>query len=262
MTKPAALICDMEGVLHVDWQPLPGSADAVARAQAAGLRVAVLTNTTGRSRADIAGRLAGMGMVIDAGQIVTAASATAGHVREHHAGRSVHLLAEEGSRAEFGGVRLVDDPAAAEVVVIGGPHAGWCYPQLDAVFRAVLDGATLVAMQRNRWWPTASGPAMDAGGFVAALEYAAGVEAEVIGKPSPAIFRQALAVVGVQPAEAVMVGDDLDSDLRPAATAGMGTCLVRTGKGAGFAPRPGELTHEAPDLAALVDRLLGPARSS
>lgn len=256
MTRPAALICDMEGVLHVDWQPLPGSAGALARARAAGLRVAVLTNTTGRSRSEIAARLAAMDMPLPPEVIVTAASATAGHVRTHHPGRPVHLLAEEGARSEFADVRLVEDPAAAEVIVIGGPHAGWCYPQLDAVFRALLGGAALVAMQRNRWWPTASGPAMDAGGFVAALEYAASVRAEVVGKPSPAIFRQALDVVGAEPGDALMVGDDLDSDLRPAAAAGIGTCLVRTGKGAAFTPQPGELSHDEPDLASLVDRLL------
>ena len=257
MTLPAALICDMEGVLHVDWQPLPGSAAAVEKARSAGLGVAVLTNTTGRSRAEIASRLHAMGIAIEAEAIVTAASATADRVRAAHAGRPVFLLSEQGSRDEFGGVDLVDEPGSAEVIVIGGPHAGWCYPQLDAVFRALLGGATLIAMQRNRWWPTADGPAMDAGGFVAALEYAAGVPAEVIGKPSPAIFRQALAVVGAGAAESVMVGDDLDSDLRPAAAVGIRTCLVRTGKGAGFAPEPGELTYDAPDLAVLVDRLLG-----
>ena len=100
------------------------------------------------------------------------------------------------------------------------------------------------------------GPAMDAGGYVAALEYAADVRAEVIGKPSAQIYRAALAACGADPGSATMVGDDLVSDLRPAAALGMATCLVRTGKGGSFDPAPGEIDLDVPDLAAFVDLLL------
>jgi ribonucleotide monophosphatase NagD (HAD superfamily) len=126
---------------------------------------------------------------------------------------------------------------------------------LNDVFRALLDGASLVAMQRNRWWTTGSGPALDAGMFVAGLEYAAGVEATVAGKPSPEIFAAACARTGATPDEAMMVGDDLESDLRPAAGLGMATCLVRTGKGETFSPEPGEVDLHADDLAAVADAL-------
>jgi ribonucleotide monophosphatase NagD (HAD superfamily) len=111
-------------------------------------------------------------------------------------------------------------------------------------------------MQRNSWWPTAAGPAMDAGGYVAALEYAAEAQATVVGKPSPEIFRAALGLVGARPADAVMVGDDLVSDLEPAAAVGLRTCLVRTGKGSSFQPAPGAVDFDAPDLAQFVARLL------
>jgi ribonucleotide monophosphatase NagD (HAD superfamily) len=107
------------------------------------------------------------------------------------------------------------------------------------VSRTINEGAPLVAMQRNRWWPTADGPSLDAGMFVAGLEYAARVQATVIGKPSPAISRGACLLLGVEPADAMMVGDDLKSDLPPAPEIGMRTCLVRTGKGASFPDDPG-----------------------
>ncbi|HUZ84667.1 MAG TPA: hypothetical protein VMU66_08230, partial [Gaiellales bacterium] len=145
-----AVVSDMEGVLHVDWRPLPGSARAIARLGAAGVPVAVLSNTTGRSRDEIAVRLEAMGMRVAAGAIVTAVSATADLVRRRYPSGRVHLLAEPGAAAEFDGVLLVDDPAEADLVVVGGPHAGWCYPQLNEVFRAVLAGTPMVAMQRNR----------------------------------------------------------------------------------------------------------------
>jgi ribonucleotide monophosphatase NagD (HAD superfamily) len=111
-------------------------------------------------------------------------------------------------------------------------------------------------MQRTRGWPTTEGPSLDAGAFVAGLAYAAGVEAAVVGKPAPEIFAVSCERAGAPPAEAAMVGDDLDSDLRPARALGMRVVLVRTGKGGTFSPEPGEVDVDAPDLAAAVDILL------
>jgi HAD superfamily hydrolase (TIGR01458 family) len=251
-----AAVLDMEGVLHVDWQPLPGAAEAVRRLRTAGLELAILTNTTGRTRAGIAERLAAMGIEFPPERIVTAAHATARYVLAQHPGASVYLVGERGAAPEFAGVELVDRPAEAGVVVVAGPVAGLDYPLLNEVFRALMDGRPLVAMQRNPWWPTVDGPAMDAGGIVAALEYSAGVRAAVVGKPSHTIYRIALGELGVAPPDAVMVGDDLASDLRPAAELGMHTCLVRTGKGAAMTPGPGEVSFDEADLDAFADRLL------
>jgi len=254
-TRPQALVLDMEGVLHVDWAALPGSPEAVQRFLAAGIEVAVLTNTTGRTRAEIADRLAALGIPMPAERIVTSASATAAHLRNATPPPRVYALAEGDVLAEFAGLDLVDRPGDADTIVLGGPDGTWTYPALNAVFAALMRGAALVAMQRNRWWTTRAGPALDAGMFVAGLEYAAGVSATVIGKPSPAIFAAACALTGADPAQAMMVGDDLESDLRPAAQVGMATCLVRTGKGETFEPAPGEVDRHVDDLAALADAL-------
>jgi HAD superfamily hydrolase (TIGR01458 family) len=216
----------------------------------------VLTNTTGRTRAGIAGRLEELGIPIAAEQIVTAAFAAGEHLRSHHPGARVHALVEPEIAAELDGVDLVDDAATADVILLGGPDERWTYDRLNTAFRRLLEGVPLVAMQRNRWWPTAAGPSLDAGAFVAGLEYAAGVEATVVGKPSPEIFEVASGRAGAARDEAVMVGDDLDSDLRPARGLGMRTVLVRTGKGGSFAPEPGDVDLDAPDLAAAVDLLL------
>ena len=257
MSAPRGVVLDMEGVLHVDWQPIEGAAEAVARLDDAGVGVAVLTNTTGRTRAGIAERLAGMGMPIPASRIVTAAFAAGEHLRRHHAGARVHALVEPEMAVELEGVELVADASQADVLLLGGPDERWTYPRLNAVFRRLVEGVPLVAMQRNRWWPTVDGPSLDAGGFVAGLEYAAGVEATVVGKPAPGIFEVACELAGAEPAEAVMVGDDLESDLRPARALGMRVVLVRTGKGATFSPGPGDVDLDAPDLAGAVDRLVG-----
>lgn len=82
----------------------------------------------------------------------------------------------------------------------------------------------------NRWWLTAAGARVDSGLVVAGLEYAAGVEAEVVGKPTAAYFEAALAELAAAPAEAVMVGDDVEADIGGAKRLGLRGVLVRTGK--------------------------------
>jgi ribonucleotide monophosphatase NagD (HAD superfamily) len=93
-----------------------------------------------------------------------------------------------------------------------------------------MDGAALIALQRNRYWETAKGLSLDAGPFVAALEYATGLEAEVMGKPSGAFFELALGELGVSADQAAMVGDDVEADVAGAMDAGLAGILVTTGK--------------------------------
>jgi HAD superfamily hydrolase (TIGR01458 family) len=246
----SAVVLDMEGVLHVDWRPIEGAAEAVAELRRGGAELAILTNTTGKTRAQIADRLGGIGLEFEAGRIVTAASAAADHLRRHHPGAAVYALVEAGATGDLGEIVLVDRAADADVVLLGGPDETWTYPRLNGVFRALIGGTPLVAMQRNRWWPTADGPSLDAGMFVAGLEYSGRVTATVVGKPSPEIYRAACALLGSEPAAAMMVGDDLETDLPPARSIGMRTCLVRTGKGSTFAA-PADVDLDLPDLAAL-----------
>jgi HAD superfamily hydrolase (TIGR01458 family) len=248
---PAGIVLDMEGVLHVDWRPIDGSPEAVEELRRRGIELAILTNTTGRTRAAIAARLSAIGFDFDHGRIVTAASAAAEHLRRRHPGAAVYALVEDGATGDLEGIELSEHPRDAAVVLLGGPDETWTYGRLNAVFRAVLEGTPLVAMQRNRWWPTVDGPSLDAGMFVAGLEFSSGVTATVVGKPSPEIYRSACQLLGVEPERAMMVGDDLETDLPPARSIGMRTCLVRTGKGATFADPAAGVDLDLPDLAAL-----------
>ena len=238
MEAPRGIVFDMEGVLHVGYQPLPGAQEAIAALDTAGLPHVILTNTTSKTRADIAARLDAMGMPYPAERIVTAGSATVAYLQRRHRGRRVLLLAEPGAFAEVeacGGLELVDDGREAEVVCLGGPDESITYAHLQEAFCALMEGAAFVAMQRNRWWPTPDGPGLDAGVFVKGLEYASGRRATVIGKPAAGAYRAALAVLGVTAGEAMMVGDDPVADLATAHRIGLRTCLVRSGKGSTFA---------------------------
>ena len=154
------------------------------------------------------------------------------------------------------------DGAAGEgaAVVVGDAGEAFSYANLNAAFRALDGGAALIALATNRSFRDADGGlSLDAGPFVAALEYASRREADVIGKPAAAFFRAALDSLGVAAGQAAMVGDDVESDVGGAMAAGLAGVLVRTGKyrkgdEARIDPGP---SHVADDLAAAVGWLLG-----
>jgi ribonucleotide monophosphatase NagD (HAD superfamily) len=100
-------------------------------------------------------------------------------------------------------------------------------------------------MHKNPWWQTSRGPQLDGGAFVAGLEYATGVTATVLGKPSAAYFAAALDALDAEPALTWLVGDDIEADVRGAQGFGMRTALVRTGK---FRPEALDGTTVVPDV--------------
>jgi HAD superfamily hydrolase (TIGR01458 family) len=242
------LLLDIDGVLLVSWEPIPGSIEAFEEIRRVGLPVCLITNTTTHPRTELAEILRGAGFSVEARQIVTAVTATAEHLRTSHAGASVFVLSDGDARDDMEGVSLVASPEEADVIVLGGASDAFTYPTVTSVFRRLMDGAALVAMHRNFYWRTARGLELDAGAYVAGLEVASGVQAEVCGKPSAAYFHAALGVLGVPAERAAMVGDDVLNDVEGARAAGLIGVLVRTGK-----YRPGDETVGAPD--AVIDRL-------
>jgi HAD superfamily hydrolase (TIGR01458 family) len=229
-------------VLTVSWRPLPGAAAAVGRLRDAGLRVALLTNTTSRPRAWIAATLAEAGFPVAAGDILTAPVLAGAYLAEHYPGARCLLLNSGDISPDLAGVTLVDDHP--DVVLIGGAGPEFGYRALNEVFGHLRGGARLVALHRNLYWRTEAGLQLDTGAFLAGLEQAAGVTAEVIGKPAAAFFQAALARLRADPAAAVMVGDDVESDVLAAQRAGMTGVLVRTGK---YLPRTLREASGTPD---------------
>ena len=115
-------------------------------------------------------------------------------------------------------------------MIIGDLGAAFGYDVLNRAFRQVIDGAELIALQKNRYWLRADGLSLDAGPFVAAIEYATGRDAYIVGKPAPAFFAEVLLGMGVEADAAAMVGDDIESDIGGALRSGLAGVLVRTGK--------------------------------
>jgi HAD superfamily hydrolase (TIGR01450 family) len=237
------LVLDADGVLVLRGEPLPGAVDAVRRLQDRGIPFRVVTNFSSLHRESLAGWFGRSGVVVDPDRIITGTSATAAYTATTHAGRPLFVLAADDARREFDGQRLVSadeaDAAAAgtvAAVVIGDAGDDLSYRNLDVAFRLVRGGAELLTMHRNPWWLTPKGPTLDAGAFVVGLEYATERRARTLGKPSPIVFRQAVAGLAADLGERLprsafaMVGDDPRADVAAAQRVGLRGILVLSGK--------------------------------
>jgi HAD superfamily hydrolase (TIGR01458 family) len=240
----AAILLDVDGVLHVSGQQIPGAAEAVARLRDAGHRLRFVTNSTTRSRVALAEELRGFGVALQDEELQTTARAAARLLE----GKRVLALTMPGVVEDLEGIELVGE--GADAVLIGGADEGpetgrvFSYMNLARAFSELDGGAELYCLHKNRWWQTSRGPMLDSGAFVAGLEYAADTEAIVLGKPSAAYFDAALAALDADAGMTWMVGDDFESDVAGAQALGLKTVLVRTGK---FRPDVVEASGIMPD---------------
>jgi HAD superfamily hydrolase (TIGR01458 family) len=245
-------LLDVDGVLHVSGVPIPGAVSAANRLRADGHRLRFVTNNTTRSRAALAAELRAMGVELEDEELQTTPRAAAGAL----AGRRVLALTMPAIIEDLQGVQLVGE--SAEIVLIGGADEGpetnnvFSYMNLARAFAELDAGADLYCLHKNPWWQTSRGPLLDSGAFVAGLEYATGLEATVLGKPSPTYFLAALEAVDADPELTWMVGDDIEADIGGAQKHGMKTALVRTGK---FRPDAVERSRIMPDaiLSSVAD---------
>ncbi|MFL5761965.1 MAG: HAD-IIA family hydrolase [Thermomicrobiales bacterium] len=228
------VLFDLEGVLHVSLERIPGAVDTLRALAARNIPRRFVTNTTTASTSVLGESLRSIHFPIQDDEILTAGSATAEYIHRRWPNARCYLIAKGAVDEDFRrlGIDLVpdDDEATAEVVVIGGAEERLTYERMNRAYRLLTNGARLVAMHRNRHWRTSTGMRLDSGPYVTALEEAAGVRALTIGKPSLPFFRQAVRMLDLPPRQVVMVGDDGKNDLAPARKLGMRTVLVRTGK--------------------------------
>jgi HAD superfamily hydrolase (TIGR01458 family) len=239
-----AILLDVDGVLHVSGAPIAGAAGAVRRLREAGHRLRFVTNSTTRSRAQLAEQLRTMGFELEDEELQT----TGGVAARALAGKRVLALTMPGLFDDLEGLQLVG--MNVDAVLVGGADEGeetgrvFSYLNLNRAFHELDAGAELYCLHKNKWWQTADGPRLDAGMFVAGLEYVADMEATVLGKPSTAYFAAALEALDAEPELTWMVGDDLEGDAIGAHKHGMKTILVRTGK---FRPDEVERSPIQPD---------------
>jgi HAD superfamily hydrolase (TIGR01458 family) len=237
-----ALLLDLDGVIVVAGQPVPGSGEAIATLERRRVPYRIVTNTSAISRTTMARWAARIGAPIPPERFQSALSASAAWTRRTFPGAPLYVLAGEDARSEFDGQRLLSHEeagaagATAAAVIVGDSPEEATFDNLNRAFRLVKGGARLVGMHRNPWWLTPDGPTLDSGAYVAGLEFATETRAVTIGKPSATFFSMAVADLrrevgrGLRRDEILMVGDDVRTDIRAAQRAGLRGVFVASGK--------------------------------
>lgn len=220
------LLTDMDGVWFVGERALPGAIEALARLRAQSIPVRFVTNTTTKTRAEMARKMLAMGFDVDESEFITTPAAAATLLRAGGIER-VKLVISHAIRGDFTGLST---KPPYQAVVIGDIGRAWSYDLMSELFREIMQGAEIVALHKGRYWQVEDGLALDIGAFVAGLEYATGKTAAVIGKPSPAMFYAALSDLELEAEDVVMIGDDIYNDVAGAQSAGVRGILVKSGK--------------------------------
>jgi HAD superfamily hydrolase (TIGR01458 family) len=220
-------LVDLDGTLiEAGRGPMPGAKAFLEKLHARGLAYKICSNTSRRSRADVARAMAADGLRVRLADIVLPASLARRMIVASGRLRTLALVPET-CLSDFVGIER--SASGADWVVVGDLGREFNADRLDAAFRALKDGAQLLALHRNPFWNAGPkrGLVLDAGSYVAALEHASGVTATVVGKPSRDFYELALAELGCAAKEVLMIGDNVENDLVGAARAGCRTCLVR-----------------------------------
>lgn len=264
------LLIDLDGVVWIGREPVPGSPETLTALLAAGKRIVFVTNNPAKFPAEYAERLRGFGVEIEERQIVTAGMVAARLARDAAGPDGSAFLVSRATLKEMVasiGVTVLEGEAGREasVVVVSG-HRDFDFAELLTAKRALDAGAALIATTRDPTMPMPGGEWPGTGAILAAVETASGRVAEIAGKPERHLFEIALEALDLRGSESTsgveneprkrrvaMVGDRLSSDIEGGRRAGLETILVRSGTdsedaGAGQA----QPDHVIDDLAALL----------
>lgn len=226
------LLIDLDGVVWIGREPVPGSPEALRALLDAGKRLVFVTNNPGKHPADYAERLAEMGVAVEEAQIVTAgmvaarlageAAGTGGSAFVIGPAPLKEMVAATGARVLEG-----EEGREADAVVVSG-HRGFDYGELLTAKRALDRGAALFATSHDPTMPFPGGEVPGTGAILAAVETASGKRATIAGKPEPHLFEMAREALG-ECETVAMVGDRITSDIDGGRRAGLETILVLSG---------------------------------
>ena len=226
-TRPKAFLIDLDGTLYFKGEPCPGAIETVNYLRREKYQLRFLTNTTAKTPKMLHAQMQALGFDIYENEIFNATYACLQYLRSQP-GVSCHFMVDDAVKAFFKEIPVDDE--APDFVVVGDYGEGFDFHALNHAFRLLMNGAELIALQKNLYWFSAEGMFLDCGAFVTLLEAAAGTTATVMGKPSETFFKIALESLQRSPSEVIVVGDDITSDIVGAQTMEMRSILVKTGK--------------------------------
>jgi HAD superfamily hydrolase (TIGR01458 family) len=229
MKNLKGFLIDLDGVMYTGDHPIAGAKETIEFFRERNYAIRFVSNTTRKSRQSIAMRLANMGLDISENTIFTPARAAVTFMKKTGK-RNCFLLVTNEAKEDFDPFCTSQPEENADFVVIGDAGERITYDSMTIAFRHLIEGAELIALEKDRYWMAADGLSLSAGPFVAALEFATGKTATIVGKPSGDFFRLALNDMELQPGEVAMIGDDIRTDIGGAMNIGIRGILVRTGK--------------------------------
>jgi HAD superfamily hydrolase (TIGR01450 family) len=246
---------DLDGTVYRGDRLVPGADRAVAALRAAGRRIAFLSNKPLETRAEYARKLARLGVPAVAADVINSSLVLARHLRALDPGAAIFVIGEPPFIAEMRahGFEVRED-ADVRWVVIAFDRT-FTYDKLNTALQAVRRGARLIATNADRTCPVEGGEIPDCAGMIAAVEAVTGARVEtIVGKPSPIILAAALDRLGTRPAESVVVGDRIETDIVMGRTLGLSTILVLSGVTRADDPRIPDLApdHVLPSIADIV----------
>ncbi|WP_114576585.1 HAD-IIA family hydrolase [Saliphagus sp. LR7] len=230
MTTRAAIV-DVDGTIVRSEELIPGAVEGLRAIEERGLSRLLFSNNPTRAGDHYVERLAAHGLEIDPADVLTSGTVTAAHLAEHHPGTAVYLVGEDRLERllEEAGLRVTDDPERAGIVV-GSIDRDLSYDTLAGAIPALERDLPFYGTDPDTTIPGSGGPVPGSGAILAAMAAVAGREPDaVLGKPSAIAAEAALETLGTDPAETVVVGDRLDTDVALGEAAGIQTALVLTG---------------------------------
>jgi HAD superfamily hydrolase (TIGR01458 family) len=228
--KIKAVFLDLYGTVFIDKQWLPGAKETVAWLLKSDLQIRFITNTTLKNRRMLSGFFNDNGLNVPLESFFIPARAARNWFMANQLKQGILPLVHSSQLEDMADIPLVND-GPVDYVLVGDMGNEWNIDVMNKGFRALMDGATLTAFQQNPYWLAADGNRLDNGAFIAALEYGSGKKCEQsFGKPNELFFLMALADTVVKPEEAIMVGDDYQSDIVGAQKCGIGGVLLKSGK--------------------------------
>ena len=221
-------ICDMDGVIYLGNQLLPGVAEFVNWLNENDKRFLFLTNSSERSPKELRQKLQRMGLDIGEEHFYTSALATAAFLKKQAPGCTAFVIGAPGLLNALYDVGVTMNDVDPDYVIVG-ETASYNYEVITKAVRLVLNGARLIATNSDLTGPTEFGIAPACRSLVAPIELATGKKAYFMGKPNPLMMRTGLQLLGVHSEEAAMVGDRMDTDVIAGTESGLATVLVLSG---------------------------------
>ena len=222
-----AFLFDLDGVFYVDNQLIDGGNETLRYLRDLKIPFRFITNNTTDSRNNLTSKLIQLGLEVKKEEIISANYAGVLLIKQLNL-KNCKLILRPEAQEDYSDLNQGDKPV--EAIVVGDIGSDWNHNLMNELLHDLLNGAELIALNKVRYFESEGGLTIDAGAFVAGLEYASGVTCRIVGKPNPTFFELASAHFNCKPEQIVLVGDDFINDIGGGHTMGYYTIMVKTGK--------------------------------